>query len=58
MLLLSYERIVPIPTTDAINISKSLIEKKKSLSIVEEVAMQGGSMDFFLQLKSKVNKLL
>ena len=29
------------------NISRTLIEKKKSLSKVEAVAMQGGSLDFF-----------
>lgn len=40
------------------NISKTLLEKKKSLELAEAAAVRGGSMDFFLQLKSEVNDLL
>ena len=40
------------------NISRSLMEKKKMLGKGEVAAIQGGSVDFFLQLKSEVNDLL
>ena len=40
------------------NISRSLMEKKKMLGKSEAAAIQGGSVDFFLQLKSEVNDLL
>ncbi|KAL0008379.1 hypothetical protein SO802_009881 [Lithocarpus litseifolius] len=40
------------------NISNTLVEKKKSLELAEAAAVRGGSMDFFLQLKSEVNDLL
>ena len=40
------------------NISRSLMEKKKMLGKAEAAAIQGGSVDFFLQLKSEVNDLL
>ncbi|XP_075645606.1 uncharacterized protein LOC142616692 [Castanea sativa] len=40
------------------NISKSLLEKKKSLELAETAAVRGGSMEFFLQLKFEVNDLL
>ena len=40
------------------NISRSLLEKKKMLGKAEAAAFQGGSVDFFLKLKSEVNDLL
>ena len=40
------------------NISRSLMDKKKLLSKAEAAAIQGGSVDFFLQLKGEVNDLL
>ena len=40
------------------NISRTLVYKKKLLSKAEVAALQGGSVDVFLQLKSKVNELL
>ena len=40
------------------NISRTLMDKKKMLSKVEAAAIQGGSVDFFLQLKIEVNELL
>jgi len=36
------------------NISRTLVDKKKMLSKVEAAALQGGSVDFFLQLKFEV----
>ena len=40
------------------NISQTLVDKKKLLSKAEVAALQGGSVDVFLQLKSEVNELL
>lgn len=40
------------------NIIRTLVEKKKSLHKAEAAAVQGGSVDFFLQLKNEVNDLL
>ena len=40
------------------NISQTLVYKKKLLSKAEVAALQGGSVDVFLQLKSEVNELL
>ncbi|XP_065637300.1 uncharacterized protein LOC136070796 [Quercus suber] len=40
------------------NISQTLVDKKKILSKAEAVAIQGGSVNFFLQLKFEVNELL
>ena len=40
------------------NISRALTDKKKMLGKAEAAAIQGGNVDFFLQLKSKVNDLL
>ena len=40
------------------NISRTLVYKKKLLSKAEVAALQGGSVDVFLQLKSKVNEFL
>ena len=42
----------------ACNISRTLLEKKKSLELVEAAVVRGGSMDVFLNLKSEVNELL
>lgn len=40
------------------NVSRTLSEKKKSMKAVEELAVQGGDVDFFLQLKEEVQTLL
>ena len=40
------------------NISRTLVYKKKLLSKAEVAALQGGSVDVFLQLKSEVNEFL
>ncbi|XP_030963604.1 uncharacterized protein LOC115984727 [Quercus lobata] len=40
------------------NIARTLVDKKKMLSKAEVVAIQGGSVDFFLQLKFEVNEFL
>ena len=40
------------------NISRTLVEKRKVLRKVEEAAVKGGHMDFFFQLKIKVNDFL
>lgn len=40
------------------NVANTLIEEKKSLKEAEEAAVKGGSLEFFLQLKSEVADLL
>ena len=38
--------------------SRTLSEKKKSMKAAKELAVQGGGVDFFLQLKEEVQTLL
>ena len=40
------------------NVSLTLIEKKKSMKVAEELAVRGRYVDFFLQLKEEVQTLL
>ncbi|XP_050259899.1 uncharacterized protein LOC126704966 [Quercus robur] len=40
------------------NVVSALVEKKKNLKLAEEDATKGGSVEFFLQLKSEVADLL
>ena len=40
------------------NVSQTLVDKKKMLCKAEVAALQGGSVDVFLKLKSEVNELL
>lgn len=40
------------------NITRTSVDKKKSLQQAEDAAVKGGNVDFFLQLKTEVNDLL
>lgn len=40
------------------NITRTSVDKKKSLQQAEDAAVKGGNVDFFRQLKTEVNDLL